>query len=290
VSLLIPCFLGKKVYLDGTKKRYYVVRYEEVGGKKKKNVLLFDQDAPVIFAVLHHEGQFLDSFYLSNKTTKESTDALETYKKIAERKKQHKVTQDDLKDALKPIDEAKMKNENILKHLVDEHLEDIKHLWPSRLLTLHKTDGKVENSLIMQALEDAIDQANAAKSFQFLTNHRIDSLVPMLGKHIENYPQLLDDVTNYYLSHNHEELVEEFLDVCVKSIAVQDRELIEHLLNTAKRVDHIYYSSVMRHLLSKLFKRVKSETGEAPKDWLKTMIQDKTLKQSIIHTLKNKTG
>ncbi|MDG5786228.1 hypothetical protein QA612_01910 [Evansella sp. AB-P1] len=290
MSILPPSFLGKKVYIDSTKQRYYVVRYEEPSGLKKVNVLLFDQDAPIIFAVLHHDGRFLDSFYLTNKTTQESAKAMERYKKIAERKKQHKVTQDDLRDALKSEEDAKMKNENILKHLVDEHLEDIKHLWPSRLLTLQKTDGKSDNSLILIALEEALDQANATKSFQFLVQHRYDSLIPALGKHYENHPNLLDDVTNYYLSHNHRDIVEQFLDEATKNVSIHEHDLIEQLLNTAKRVDHIYYSNTMRHLLSKLFKRVKHETNESPKEWLKETIHDKKLKQSIVDTLKKKIG
>ncbi|MDQ0256875.1 hypothetical protein J2S74_004297 [Evansella vedderi] len=290
MSTLPPSFLGKKVYLDGTKQRYYVIKYEEQISKKKSNVLLFDQEAPVIFAVLDNNGKFLDSFYLSNKTTQESTSTLERFRKITERKKQHKVTQDDLRDALKPLSEAKMKNTNIKKQLVDEHLEDIKHLWPSRLLTLQNTDGKSDDSLILAALNDALDLANPTKSFQFLIRHRYDRFIPRLGKHIESNEQLLDDVTHYYLTHNHEEIVEEFLHEAVKNVSVDNQVLIENLLKTAKRIDHIYYSNIMRHLLSRLFKRVKAEKGEAPKDWLKETILDKALKQSIIHSIKKKIG
>ncbi|MFA9559265.1 hypothetical protein ACERII_18295 [Evansella sp. AB-rgal1] len=290
MSSLTPCLLGKKVFMDGTNQRYYVVKYEEHSGKKKKNVLLFDQDAPVIFAVINHDGKFLDSFYLSNKTTEDSAQALERYKQIVERKKRHKVTQDDLRDSLKSVDDAKMKNEHIKKHLIDEHLEDIKHLWPSRLLTLQITEGKSENSLIIDALRIAVDEANPVKSFQFLTLHRFDSLIPILGKHIESQPQLIDEISNYYLSHDHKDIVEEFLYEAVKHIPMQEQALIEKLLQTAKRMDHIYYSNVLRHVLGKFFNRVKKETGEAPKDWLKEMIQDRTLKHSIVKELKKKTG
>ncbi|ADU29230.1 hypothetical protein [Evansella cellulosilytica] len=290
MSLLPPSFLGKKVYLDSTNKRYYVVKYEEHIGKKKTNVLLFDQDSPVIFAVLHDDGHFLDSFYLTNKTTKESARVLEEYKKISDRKKQHRVTQEDLKDALKPIEEAKMKNENIIKHLVDEHLEDIKHLWPSRLLTLQKTEGKSEQSLILSALDQALEKANASKSFQFLTNHRYDSHIPILGMHINQYPQLLDDVTNYYLSHNELEIARQFLNEAVKNISLHEQELLEQLLNTAKRIDHIYYTKTLRLILSKLFKRVKEEKGVSPKAWLRETINDKSLKRSIVDSVKKKIG
>lgn len=290
MSTLPPSYLGKKVYLDGANKRYYVIRYEERIGKKKANVLLFDQEAPVIFAVIDNDGSFLDSFYLTNKTTEASAKALERFKKMTDRKKHSKLTQDDLRDALKPESEAKMKNTNILKHLTDEFLDDIKQQWPSRLVTLQNADGKSEDSLIMVGLKEAIDRANPAKSFQFLTRHRYDQFVPMLGKHINSQPQLLDEITRYYLTHNQVEIVENFLYEAVRNVEIDNQGLIEQLLNTAKRLDHIYYSNVMRHVLSRLFKRVKAETGEAPKDWLNETINDRSLRQSIIHSIKKKTG
>ncbi|WP_218212223.1 hypothetical protein, partial [Pseudomonas sp. 2822-15] len=76
-----------------TNSRCYVVKYEE-HLKKKTKVLLFDQDTPVIFAVIDQSGRFLDSFYLSNKNTEEATKMVEKHKKNVERKKNHKVTQD----------------------------------------------------------------------------------------------------------------------------------------------------------------------------------------------------
>ncbi|WP_167553270.1 hypothetical protein [Evansella clarkii] len=290
MSYLPPSFLGKKVFLDGPDQRFYVVKYEERQGKDKSNVLLFDQEAPVIFAVIANDGKFLDSFYLSNKTTKDALAALERFKKITERKKNQKVTQEDLRDALKPEKEAKMKNKNILKHLVDEHLEDIKNLWPSRLLTLQNTDGKSEDSLILTALENALEKANGAKALQFLIQHRYDSFIPKLGMHVDTCPQLVKEVSDYYLSDNQTDIVEKFLFEAAKNVPVHNDEIIEDILNTARRIDHIYYSSVLRHVLSRLFKRVKEQTGESPKDWLKDTIHDEKLKRSIIMSLKKKTG
>ncbi|UTR09032.1 hypothetical protein MM300_13985 [Evansella sp. LMS18] len=290
MSYLPPSFLGKKVFLEGSDQRFYVVKYEERQGKDKSNVLLFDQEAPVIFAVIANDGKFLDSFYLSNKTTKDALGALERFKKITERKKNHKVTQEDLRDALKPEKEAKMKNKNILKHLVDEHLEDIKNLWPSRLLTLQNTDGKSEDSLILTALEKALEKANGAKALQFLIQHRYDSFIPKLGMHVGTCPQLVKEVSDYYLSDNQTDIVEKFLYEAAKNVPVHNDEIIEDILNTARRIDHIYYSSVLRHVLSRLFKRVKEQTGESPKDWLKDTIHDEKLKRSIITSLKKKTG
>lgn len=288
MSQLSPSFLGKKVILDDSYE--YIIRYEEESGKKRKNVLLFDQDVPVIFGVINDDGKFLDSYYVSNKTTRAATEALEKYKKIQDRKKQYRVTQDDLRDALKPLGEAKMKNENILKHLTDEHLEDIKNLWPSRLLTLQNSEGKSKNSLILTALEEAIQLANGVKSLKFLVQHRYDSYIPKLGKHYENYPQMLDDVTKYYLNYDHKDIVIQFLYEAAKYVPVNDHDLVQKLLNEARKIDHIYSTSTLRQLLSMLFKRAKSETGSSPKNWLNEMIRDKALRRSIVETIKKKTG
>ncbi|WP_096187905.1 hypothetical protein [Evansella halocellulosilytica] len=287
---LPPSYLGKKVYIDQSENRYYLIRYEEHTGKKRSHVLLFDQENPVIFAVIHHDGRFLDSFYLSNKTTELSAKTLERYKKIADRKKQHRVTQDDLRDALKPIDEAKMKNENILKHLVDEHLEDIKQLWPSRLLTLQNAYGKSDQSLILTSLHEALLQANGSKAFHFLLRHRYDSFIPILAQQYEKHPKLLEDVSNFYLGYDESKVAEDFIYEAVNHISVENEELIEQLLQTAQNIDHVHFTKVLRTTLSKLFKRVKHETDSTPKEWLQSIVHDKKLKHSIAVSLKKKTG
>ncbi|UCZ54090.1 hypothetical protein LGQ02_04725 [Bacillus shivajii] len=287
---LPPSYLGKKVYMDEAENRYYVIRYEEHTGKKRTHVLLFDQESPVIFAVLHHDGHFSDSFYLSNKTTELSAKVLTRYKKIADRRKQHRVTQDDLRDALKPEGEAKMKNENIMKHLIDEHLEDIKNLWPSRLLTLQNAYGKSEESLILTSLKEALQEANSSKAFHFLLRHRYDSLVPLLAHHIESNPKLLEDVTKFYLGYDQSKIVEDFILEAVDHLSVHNEELIEKLLSTAQDIDHVHFTKVLRVTLRKLFKRVTSETGATPREWLKDTVHDKKLKHSIVVSLKKKTG
>lgn len=288
MSKLLPSFLGKTVNLD--KEKEYVIRYEENGGKKRANVLLFDQETPVIFAVIDEDGDFLDSFYISNKSTQASTKSLERYNKIADRKKEYKVTQDDLRDALKPLDEAKMKNEHIMKHLVDEHLEDIKRQWPSRLLSLQNAYGKSDNSLILIALDEALSLANGPKAFQFLVRHRYDSYIPKLGQYYEQHPQLLDDVKNHYLNFEYQELVEDFINEAAMHVSTNNQELVEKLLNSSKNMDHVYGKNTMRKLLSRLFKRVKSETGDSPQNWLRETIQDRNLRQSIVQSIKKKTG
>jgi hypothetical protein len=288
MSVLPPSFLGKKVFLDGENERHYVLKYEELSGDRKVHALLFDQETPVIFAVLDYQGRFLDSFYLSTKTSTESSEATERYKEIAERKKQHKVTQDDLKDALRSKDEAKMKNKNIMKHLVDEHLEDIKNQWPSRLIALQNADGKSENSLILTALEEALEQANALKSFKFLLHHRIDTYVPLLAKFIQDQPQLIDEVPEYYLSFDQAKIVEQFLYLAVANVEVDNADLIEKILYQAQKIDNVHYSSVLRQLLIKLFKRVKSETNDSTKEWLNKIVHDHSLRSTIVDILKKK--
>ncbi|MBM7097729.1 hypothetical protein JSY36_18495 [Bacillus sp. H-16] len=285
---LPPSYLGKKVFIDGPDAKFYVVRYEEHVGKKKTHCLLFDQDTPVIFAVLSDEGAFLDSFYLSKKSNQASTNAVETYEEIVQRKKQYRVTQDDLRDALKPESEAKMKNENIMKHLVDEHLEDIKNQWPSRLLTLQKTDGKSEESLINEALSEAIRQANANKSFDFLVSHRYDHFVPQLGFVMEKYPNLLPQVTDYYLEYNETKIVKQLLINTCESVSLDDTPLIESVLTLARKIDHIHYSSVLKLVLSILFKRVKQDRKSSPKAWLNDTVHDKAIRHSIVAALKSK--
>ncbi|WP_088074230.1 hypothetical protein [Litchfieldia alkalitelluris] len=290
MGTLPPSFLGKNVNLDGQNSRSYVVKYEEHISKKKSNILLFDHETPVIFAVIDRTGRFLDSFYLSNKTTQEAAKTLENYKEIVERKKLHTVTQDDLRDALRPMEEARMKNENILKHLTDEHLEDIKHLWPSRLIAIQNADGKSDQSLIMSALSEAIKLANPIKSFQFIINHRLDTFIPKLGERVATHPDLIEDITSYYLSYNESAIVEDFLNVAVKHVPVSDHNAVEQLLNSAKKIDNLFYTGVMRHILSRLIRRVKEETGGTPKDWLNETIHDRQLKRTIISDLKKKTG
>jgi len=288
MSVLPPSFLGKKVFLDGENERHYVLKYEELSGERKVHALLFDQETPVIFAVLDYQGRFLDSFYLSNKTTTESSEAMDRYKLIAERKKQHKVTQDDLKDALRSKEEAKMKNNKIMKHLVDEHLEDIKHQWPSRLIALQNADGKSENSLILTALEEAIEQANPLKTFKFLLHHRLDTYIPLLAKYIQDQPQLIDEVPGYYLSFDHAKIVEQFLYLAVANVEVDNPELIEKILYQAQKIDNVHYSSVLRQLLIKLFKRVKNETKDSTKEWLNKTVHDQSLRTTIVDILKKK--
>ncbi|TMW70589.1 hypothetical protein [Alteribacter natronophilus] len=283
-------FLGKKVYMDG-RTRSYTVRYEEHIAKNKTHVILFEQETPVIFAVLSSEGNFLDSFYLTGKNNQASANALERYKEMTERRKSRPMTQDDLRDALKTEPNAKMKNENILKHLIDEHLEDIKHQWPSRLILMQKTEGRHDESLVMLALREALHMANAQKSFSYLTAHRLDQSVPELGFIMHEYPDLLPEICEYYLEYNEVKIVRQLLLNTAASVPLDQKELIESLLSMASRIDHIHYSSVLKSVLSVLFKRVKQDAKTSPKAWLTSTVSDRKTRLSIAAALKSqKTG
>ncbi|QKS70607.1 hypothetical protein FLK61_28075 [Paenalkalicoccus suaedae] len=286
MTVLPPSFLGKKVFLDGEKTKYYTLKYEEPAGKASMHALLFDHEVPVIFATLDHSGKFLDSFYLSNKSTKASEEVLHRYKHMADRKKQHRMTQEDIKDSLRSKEAAKMKNENITKLLKDEHLEDIKHLWSSRLLTLQKSDGTASDSLIMTTLQEAIDEANPMKSFHFLVKHRQDSLIIDLASKINENVKLLDGVYDYYYYHQKGAIVENFVVRAGQVADLTNSELIENLLLMAKNLEDQYSRPVLRPVLSRLLKRVKTETDETVKEWLNNVITNSRLRHSVLMELK----
>ncbi|MGJ9385179.1 hypothetical protein CR203_16430 [Salipaludibacillus neizhouensis] len=289
MPVLPPSFIGKKVYVDGGQ-RYFILKYQEPSGTRKFHALLFDHETPVIFAVLDYQGKFLDSFYLSNKTTVESDEASEKYKQISDRKKQLKMTQDDLKDALKSNENAKKKNIKIKKQLVDEHLEDIKNGWSSRLIALQIAEGISDQSLIMVTLDSAIDKANGMKAFHHLLNHRIDQLIPNLAKHVKDSPELIEEVPAYYLSYDQAKIVEQFLNDSTKYVDIENYKAIESILQQAQKIDHVHYSTVLRSVLVKLFKRVKAETEDTKKDWLNKTVHDQSLRTMIVQLLKKQTS
>ncbi|WP_155522751.1 hypothetical protein [Salisediminibacterium selenitireducens] len=286
MPVLQPSFLGKKVFMDQNSGRQYMIKYERFVPPRKIHALLFDQDVPVIFAILDKEGRFLDSFFLSNKTTADSAEAMEAYKVIADRKAQHKMTQDDLQDALKPESEAKMKNKHIRKHLKDEHLEDIKHQWPSRLISLQNAYGRSDDSLIIDTLRDALAEANGQRAFDFITTHRIDRLVPLLAPHASQSPELIRLVPDVYLSSEHPEVVYDFLLQTAETIDLGSHKSVEELLNQGKRVDLVHHDSLMKRLLTLLMRRVKDETDEKPTAWLSKCVHDRELRATIMDMLK----
>jgi hypothetical protein len=286
MTALAPSFLGKKVYIDGNQSQFYVVKYEEKTSKQSIDVLLFEHEVPVIFGIMDFDGNFLDSFYVTSKTTKASGEALEKYKEINSRKKQHRMTQDDLKDALKPESEAKMKNKKIKKLLRDEHLEDIKHQWPSRLITLQREENGAENSLIMEALFEAVETANPKKSYSFLKDHRIDHMIPAYGRQVSQHPELLEKVSSDYFYANQGTTLQDFLLEAASAVPLTETKLIEDMLVRAEKLGSEHDSEALKKLLTKFSRRVKQESDLSMREWLNEITSERTLKQAVVASLK----
>ncbi|MFC4735119.1 hypothetical protein ACFO4L_00855 [Bacillus daqingensis] len=283
---LPPSFLGKKVYMDGEKKQYYVVKYEDKKGKRSVDVLLFEHENPVIFGSLDYNGRFLDSFYLSNRTTKASGEAVEQFRVMQSRRKQHRMTQDDLKDALKSEEDAKKKNKKIVKLLLDEHLEDIKNGWPSRLIALQREEDGAPDSLIMNTLLEATGTANPKKTYEYLKMHRLDDLVPTLGFYTDQHPELIEKVSADYFAVKQGAVLEAFLQETAGVVPMENEKEMEQLLVTAEQIDRRYGRSTLKNLLRILSRRVKQEKDQSMKEWLYTITVDKKLKQAIVQSLK----
>lgn len=281
-----PSFLGKKVFTDEAQKEHYIVKYEDKTGKRSVDVLLFDHEVPVIFATMDYDGNFLESFYLSSKTTKASSEATEAYKLIHARKKEHRITQDDLKDALKSRKNAKRKNKKILKLLRDEHLEDIKNRWPSRMITLQREFDGEENSLIMETLEEAIETANPKKAYVFLKNHRVDSLIPMLGSSMDEHPELLEKMAKDYFDVEQGTIFQSFLLNAAPVVSLENYKLIEELLYHAEQIDQVYQTDTLKLLLRKMSRRVKEESEFSMREWLTKVTADRKLKRAVVDSLK----
>ncbi|PRO65469.1 hypothetical protein [Alkalicoccus urumqiensis] len=285
-----PSFLGKKVFSDQEKQRYYVIKYEDQSQKKTVDVLLFDHEVPVIFATMDYDGQFLDSFFLSNKTTKASGEALERYKQIQARKQQHRVTQDDLKDALKSESEAKMKNPRIQKLLRDEHLEDIKNQWPSRLIALQREMDGADDSLIMEALFDALETANSKKAYSFLKAHRLDQLIPPLALDIVKHPELLELAMQDYFYANEGRTAAEFLGFAAETAPLEDTAVCSEILTRADQLEREFGNGVLRNTLVEFSRRIKQSSFGSMKEWLQQTVDEPSLKQAIVQTMKKKTS
>ncbi|CAM3901440.1 hypothetical protein [Alkalicoccus chagannorensis] len=283
---LAPSFLGKNVFMDGEKQQRYVVKYEDGAGKKTIDVLLFDQDTPVIFAVLDYDGRFLDSFFLSNRTTKASGEALAKYEEIQGRKKQHKVTQDDLKDALKPESQAKMKNKNIQKLLRDEFLEDIKHHWPSRLITLQREENGASDSLIMEALDEAVEKANPKKAYDFIRSHRLDDFLPKLGLEVPEHPEMLEKAAEDFFYEGKGKPLHGYLYHAAVALPTDRTETVEQLLVRAEQLDREHGTNGLKRLLTIFSKKLKEEDNGPMTEWLKEVTVDPQLRQSVVQAIK----
>lgn len=276
---LPQCFLGKRVSLDNNK--HYTIKYQDNRNKDGIHVLLFDNEKPVIFAVMNNEGGFLHSFFLSKQSNTSSLKALNKYSNIAERKASHKLSQDDLKDALRSKEDAKMKNENLFKMLVDEHLEDIKNGWSSRLLFLQNTEYKCDNSLIIESLKEALTLANPHKSFYFLTLHRYDKLLPYLVNHLPQNTQLLQTVVSHYEQSGDNLHLFSFLKKAAKLLPIDYTSTIKSLISLSYSYDIDNSTHYFKPIFLILYKRVKLSDQVDTKQWLSDISSEPIIKQAI---------
>lgn len=283
---LPQCFLGKTVYLE--EKQAYTIKYQDNRNKDGAHVLLFDGEKPVIFAIMQKDGSFRDAFFINKKTNHSSLTAMNRYNRMVDRKKQLQVKQDELKDALRSANEAKMKNENIYKLLVDEHLEDISNGWPSRLLYMQMNDFKSNDSLIMNSLKEALKKANPNKAFYFLTLHRYDNLLPELIDHLNNHPEMLDHIFNYYNTYQDEKFLFSFLKQAAKTLPLDNVQLTQIILSQIYSYDMQKNKHFFKPLFLIFYKRVKASTTVDTKGWLNQLSEHSLLKQAIRSMKKQK--
>ena len=279
-QLQLPqCFLGKTVYLE--EKQAYTIKYQDNRNKDGIHVLLFEGEKPVIFAVLNKDGSFYDAFFTKKKSNHSSTTALNRYNSLAGRKAQKQIKQDDLKDALHNENDAKMKNENIFKLLVDEHLEDISNGWPSRLIQLQMNEFKCHDSLINASLKEALKKANPHKAFYFLTLHRYDDLLHELTDHLPNHNNLLDKISTYYQTYNSNSYLFSFLKHAAKTVPLNDIPLIQSTLAQTYTIDIQNKCHYFKPIFLLMYKRVKNCATIDTKEWLKQLSKVPLVKKGI---------
>ena len=276
---LPQCFLGKTVHLE--EKKAYTIKYQDNRNKDGFHVLLFEGEKPVIFAILKSDGSFNDAFFINKKTNHSSTTALNRYNRMAERKAKKQLKQDDLKDALHNENDAKMKNDNIFKLLVDEHLEDISNGWPSRLIQLQMNEFKCHDSLIIASLREAIKQANPHKAFYYLTLHRYDDLLHELTNHLPNQNNLIEKISDYYQTYNSESYLFSFLKHAAKTVPLDDIPLIQNTLAQTYTIDVENKCHYFKPIFLLMYKRVKNDPNTDTKDWLKQLAKQPLVKQAI---------
>lgn len=276
---LPQCFLGKQVRLDS--ERSYTIKYQDNSNKDGVHVLLFDDEKPVIFAIMKDEGSFKSSFFVSKQSNQSSIKAMSRYNSMIERRASHKLSQDDLKDALRSKEDAKMKNDNIFKLLVDEHLEDIKNGWPSRLLYMQNVDFKSEQSLIIESLQEALVLANPLKSFYFLTLHRYDKLLSHLGSQLSQNNQLLENIFSHYKQSGRNPYLFAFLKKAAKSIPLENTTTIKSMVSHTYSYDIENSTQYFKPVFLLLYKRIKDDGNINMKAWLNDLTSQSILRQAI---------
>lgn len=288
-SELPICLLGKKVLLDHDKE--FIVKHQEPVSNKRSACLLFQKDEPFIYAEINHLGEFSDSFFIEEHETPYSRNVMDHYLMIKDKRKTHHLAQSDLKHALKTTESIKEGDGKLLKAVVDEYLQDIKHVWPSRLITIERMQGKEDSSIILQGLEIALAKANPKKAFEFLRFHRLESYIPLLWKtNQQETADLIKVVIDYYEQYNQHLLLDDILAEITEVVHLDKHQDIKELLM------FFYFKRpvVFKKRFKKLYNRANKEYGPKRKKWLISVLNSgeigipKPMKEEILTIFKKK--
>ncbi|MDE5415262.1 hypothetical protein N7Z68_18035 [Alkalihalobacillus sp. MEB203] len=285
---LPACLLGKTVSLNNNS--HYLIKYQEPTDKDN-HVILFEEDRPKIYARISHTGEFLQSFFLNKTHDPHAARCLEQCKQIEAARTNSPLTQADIKDALNDEEHAKFHNKNLEKLLSDEHLQDIKNCWPSRLLSSQSMNHKTSNSLIHSTLITALSTANPKKSIDFLLLHRYDRFLIHLMKHFEKSPTLVTDILSYYYKHHAYDEASTFLTRLAKKVSLEDVSFLNFVLDESRKLNKIYnQSSVFKQVFLTIYQRGKRKYGKDVTSWLSSITNEKRnhLKQDILQLIKDK--
>ncbi|WP_209124834.1 hypothetical protein [Alkalihalobacillus sp. BA299] len=285
---LPTCLIGKTVSLNNDSK--YVIKYQEPT-LKDNHVILFENDRPKIYARVSHSGQFLQSFFLNKTQDEHAVRCLEQCKQIDNARSNSPLTQADIKDALNEHDNAKFHNKNLEKLLTDEHLQDIKNCWPSRLLTSQSTFKKSSNSLIHSTLINALSTANAKKAVDFLLLHRYDPFLIYLQNEFEQLPHLVTDILTYYKQHQAFDEATSFLIKLAKKCSLTNVSFLNLLLDESRQLNKtIDNSAIFKQVFLTIYQRGKNEYGKDVTSWLSTITNEKKnhLKKDILQLIKDR--
>ncbi|MBU8908883.1 hypothetical protein [Desertibacillus haloalkaliphilus] len=277
---LTPCYLGKTVTLHNANSKSYVIQYQENDGQDC-SVLLFAKDQPEIFAVIGKDGTFKRSFFIKDHYTKQVTDVLSRYEQIQAQRKARPLTQDDIKDASNSSENAKMKNEHLVKLLTDEHLQDISNLWPSRLLMMQQNENKSNRSLLLQTLKKALAESNPQKAFHYLTFHRYDDYLPYIHEKLTDHPKLLTEIIDFYLDYDQINYLEPLLQSIAKNIDLEKFASIQHILIEMKKLNKATDEDWFKKVFTVLYRRARNNYERKGIDWLNHLVKDDHHPESV---------
>ncbi|WP_216830231.1 hypothetical protein [Alkalihalobacterium elongatum] len=285
---LPACLLGKTVSLNNDSK--YVIKYQEPADKVH-HVILFEDDQPKIYARISDTGEFLQSFFLNKSQDEHARRCLEKIKQMESTRTKSSLTQADIRDALNQSENAKFNNKNLEKLLTDEHLQDIKHCWPSRLLTLQSTNHKSTNSLIHSTLKQALSTANSKKSIEFLLLHRYDKFLIYLLNQFEQSPTLISDIINYYVKHKAYGEAEIFLTQLSKKCSLSNVSFINQLLDESRKINKENKQlTIFKQVFLMIYQRGKRKYKKEVTTWLSSITNERRnhLKKDILQLIKDK--